>query len=162
MDLLKEKEKGNKHFFEKWDFVSDQVMGGVSDGNAKLISDKKITFLNLNGVVSTKNNGGFIQIRKKISTKKKYEGIRLKVRGTNDKYFVHVRTKSLFLPWQYYSADFQPLNSWSEIEIKFDDFKKSNFYQPSTFSSEDIKSVGFVAFGKDFNANLDVLEASLF
>ena len=137
-------------------------MGGVSDGNAKLISEKKITFLNLNGVVSTKNNGGFIQIRKKISTKKKYEGIRLKVRGTNDKYFVHVRTKSLFLPWQYYSADFQPLNSWSEIEIKFDDFKKSNFYQPSSFSSEDIKSVGFVAFGKDFNANLDVLEASLF
>ena len=41
MDLLKEKEKGSKHFFEKWDFVSDQVMGGVSDGNAKLISEKK-------------------------------------------------------------------------------------------------------------------------
>ena len=80
MDLLKEKEKGSKHFFEKWDFVSDQVMGGVSDGNAKLISEKKLP-LNLNGVVSTKNNGGFIQIRKKISTKK-YEGIRLKVRGT--------------------------------------------------------------------------------
>ncbi len=162
MDLLKEKEEGSKQFFEKWDFISDQVMGGVSYGSAKLISDKKITFLNLNGVVSTKNNGGFIQIRKKISTEKKFEGIKLKVRGTKDKYFLHVRTKSLFLPWQYYSADFQPSTSWSDIEIKFDDFKKSNFYQPTSFSSKDIKSIGFVAYGKDFNANLDVLEASLF
>ena len=44
MDLLKEKEKGSKHFFEKWDFVSDQVMECVSDGNAKLISEKKLPF----------------------------------------------------------------------------------------------------------------------
>ena len=44
----------------------------------------------------------------------------------------------------------------------FKDFKKSNFYQPSNFSSSEIKSIGFVAFGKDFNAELDIMEAELF
>ena len=50
----------------------------------------------------------------------------------------------------------------NEIDVKGLDFKKSNFYQPSTFSSSEIKSIGFVAFGKDFEAKLDIVKAELF
>ena len=43
--------------------------------------------------------------------------------------------------------------NWKVIEILFDDFKKSNFYQPSKFGSSEIKSIGFVAFGKTLMLN---------
>ena len=41
----------------------------------------------------------------------------------------------------------------------FEEFEKSNFYQPSKFVSSEITSIGFVAFGKDFNAKLDIKSA---
>ena len=53
-------------------------------------------------------------------------------------------------------------SEWKEIELLFKDFKKSNFYQPSSFNSSEIESIGFVAFGKDFNARLDIMKAELF
>ena len=65
------------------------------------------------------------------------------------------------LPWQYYSGEFVASENWNEVKIMFKNFKKSNFYQPSEFHSSDIKSIGFVAFGKDFDAQLDVQEAML-
>ena len=43
----------------KWKFISDNVMGGISIGKVQYQSDTAI----LSGNVSTENNGGFIQIR---------------------------------------------------------------------------------------------------
>ena len=91
-----------------------------------------------------------------------YKGIRLKARGIESEYYIHVRTKKLFLPWQYYAGKFFVSKEWTNIEIKFDDFVKSNFYQPKKFKSSEIKSIAFVAFGKDFDAQLDIIEAELF
>ena len=39
---------------------------------------------------------------------------------------------------------------------------KIQFLSTFKFSSSEIKSIGFVAFGKDFNAELDIMEAELF
>ena len=119
--------------------------------------------MRLSGNVSTKNNGGFIQVRstKEISSDN-FSGIKLKVRGNPSSYYIHVRTKSLILPWQYYSGEFSVDNNWKYVKIHFKDFKKSNFYQSLNFSSSEIKSIGFVAFGKDFEAKLDIMEAELF
>ena len=50
---------------------------------------------------------------------------------------------------------------WKYVKIYFKDFKKSNFINQQSFHLE-IKSIGFVAFGKDFEAELDVMEAELF
>ena len=58
--------------------------------------------------------------------------------------------------------EFSVDDEWKYVNVYFKDFKKSNFYQPSNFSSSEIKSIGFVAFGKDFNAELDIMEAELF
>ena len=66
------------------------------------------------------------------------------------------------MPWQYYAGKFSVDKEWKYIEVYFEDFKKSDFYQPSTFSATDIKSVGFVAYGKDFEAELNIMEAELF
>ena len=75
------------------------------------------------------------------------------MRGNNEKYAVHIRTKYLFLPWQYYEATFTANDEWKVIELPLKDFKKSNFYQPSVVSSVDIQTIGIVAIGRDFNAD---------
>ena len=50
-----------------WQYVSDRVMGGVSDGQVNLEQDGEIYYARLTGNVSTRNNGGFIQLRSGIS-----------------------------------------------------------------------------------------------
>ena len=162
MNLFDQDIKNSSVFFQKWEYISDKVMGGISEGKAEIINGEDL-FLRLSGNVSTENNGGFIQVRstKEISSNN-FSGIKLKVRGNPSYYYVHVRTNSLLFPWQYYSGEFSVDNNWSYVEIYFKDFKKSNFYQSSTFSSSEIKSIGFVAFGKDFEAKLDIMEAELF
>ena len=55
-----------------WDYLSDQVMGGVSEGNVLLEKDGDTSFARLIGDVSTSNNGGFIQLRSAISIFKIY------------------------------------------------------------------------------------------
>ena len=50
-----------------WQYISDQTMGGVSDGQAILDKDGDMIFARLTGNVSTANNGGFIQIRTNFS-----------------------------------------------------------------------------------------------
>ena len=163
MNLLDYKVDEKKITLEDWKFFSDQVMGGVSEGKTSLKKDQNKLFLRLEGSVSTKNNGGFIQVRKEYQIKdNSYKGIRLKVRGIESEYYIHIRTKKLFLPWQYYAGKFFVSKEWTIVEISFDDFVKSNFYQPQKFTPSEIKSIAFVAFGKDFNAQLDIIEAELF
>ena len=161
MDLLQNIESENS--LKKWEFVSDKVMGGISEGKFEILKDKKNNFLRLSGFVSTENNGGFIQIRTNFDVNEEnFNGIRIKARGLPSEYFIHIRTSFLLLPWQYYSGKFVVSEVWEDHEILFEDFEKSNFYQPSLFISSDIKSIGFVAFGKNFEPQLDILKAELF
>ena len=161
MDLLQKIE--SEHFLKEWEFISDKVMGGISEGKYEILKEKKKKFLRLSGAVSTENNGGFIQVRSTFDIdEENFNGIRIKAKGLPSEYFVHVRTSFLLLPWQYYSGKFVVSEVWEDHEILFEEFVKSNFYQPSTFKSSDIKSIGFVAIGKNFEAQLDILKAELF
>ena len=57
----------NQEFCEssttRWCFVTDKVMGGVSEGNLEINKSEDITYYKMTGNVSTLNNGGFIQFR---------------------------------------------------------------------------------------------------
>ena len=46
----------------RWRFFSDQVMGGVSSGALHFDHDDIRNWAGMTGMVSTKNNGGFIQM----------------------------------------------------------------------------------------------------
>ena len=150
---------------ERWCFVTDKVMGGVSEGSFKTIIEGDDAHYNMQGNVSTKNNGGFLQFRTKINNHPKgklYKGLRIQVRGNNEEYALHIRTKYLLLPWQYYQSTFIATNEWQIIELPLKDFKKSNFYQPSSISSSDIQTLGVVAIGRDFQANIDLRYIELY
>ena len=49
-----------------WKYISDDVMGGVSKGSISFSEQDGKNIALLSGKVSTENNGGFIQIRKKL------------------------------------------------------------------------------------------------
>ena len=149
----------------KWCFVTDKVMGGISEGSLEFKKESDTYFYRMTGDLSLENNGGFIQFRTQVENHPKdkiYNGIRIKVRGNNEEYALHLRTKYLFLPWQYYQASFVATNEWSVIEIPFKSFRKSNFYQPTSVSSIDIKTIGVVAIGRDFRANIDLAFMELY
>ena len=143
--------------FQQWNFITDQVMGGVSTG--KFIVDKVdgVKCYKMTGDVSTKNNGGFIQIRTKLNPEiksKDYRGIYINVYGNEKSYNLHLRTGLTLAPWQYYSYTFFSSKKWIEIRAPFIEFKKSNFYQPKSILGQNIKSVGLVAGFNDFKSDI--------
>ena len=149
----------------KWCFVTDKVMGGISNGSLEFKQEDETYFYRMTGELSLENNGGFIQFRTKLENHpkgKSFKGVRLRVRGNNNEYTVHVRTKYLFLPWQYYESAFQATDTWTTVELPFTTFKKSNFYQPSNVSSQDIKTIGIVAIGREFVAEIDLASIELY
>ena len=146
-----------------WVYFTDTVMGGVSQGKLAFMNENGENFYRMTGNVSTENNGGFIQFATGIEKiDKNFEGIKLRVRGNNENYQLHLRTKYTPAPWQYYSAEFNVTNEWKEVFIPSTTFKKSNFYQPGKFKSSNIKSIGIVAIGKDFEAEIDLGRIELY
>jgi len=148
----------------RWQFFTDQVMGGVSSGNLEFIHSNNISYARMFGNVSTANNGGFIQFRSTLGAplNENIKGIKLIVRGNNQQYFVHLRTTGSLLPWQYYSSGFDASDKWNEIKIAFDDFKKSSTFMRSKVNVSNIRTVGLVAYGRDHNAELEVSEVSFY
>ena len=143
--------------FQQWNFITDQVMGGVSTGKFTVDKVDGVKCYKMIGDVSTKNNGGFIQIRTKLNPEiksKDYRGIYINVYGNEKSYNIHLRTGLTLAPWQYYSYTFFSSKKWIEIKAPFIEFKKSNFYQPKSILGQNIKSVGLVAGFNDFKSDI--------
>ena len=148
----------------RWDYVSDQVMGGVSEGGAAVSTDGARQFLRLTGDVSTANNGGFIQVRRKFSGgfPEGTEGLRAEVRGNDQGYFVHIRTTATRIPWHYYQAAFPAGADWQTVTLPLSAFTPSNRAVPARIDPEKITSIGFVAYGRDHQADLSVRSVSIY
>ena len=142
---------------DRWSYTSDRVMGGVSDGGAALGSEGDLEFARLRGTVSTANNGGFIQIRQELATPlpDDADGISLRVRGNGEGYYIHLRPKQSRRPWQYFQAAFDTKNDWQDITLPWSAFTPQGGL-PTTFAPADIRSIGIVAYGKDYEAALDI------
>ena len=79
-----------------------------------------------------------------------------------NKYFIHLRTGATVFPWDYYDISFEAKDEWSEINLPFSQFKKSRRLLPSKIDSGRVKSIGLVAYGKDFQAELDLASIELY
>jgi len=146
----------------RWIFFTDQVMGGVSNGETAFVREGNESYVRLKGQVSTENNGGFIQVRTKLENRipQSAQGIVLTVRGNDKEYFLHVRTPWTVLPWQYYQASFQTTSDWKEVRIPFDSFKPSGRMLPTSLGPQSIRSIGVVAYGRNHDADVSVASVS--
>ncbi len=148
----------------QWEFIADGVMGGVSRGGIQFDRVDERIVMTLSGTVSTENNGGFIQARRTLSVDKTrdYQGIVLTVKGNGEEYFLHLRSFWTLLPWQYYQAGFKTDSDWQEVTVPFSAFNRSSRVLPKTITSEDIQSLGVVAFGRDHEASISISEIRLY
>ena len=148
----------------RWSYVADTVMGGRSTGRGELLSEDGESFARLTGTVSTANNGGFIQIRRALTdlSQAQIEGVRLRVRGNDQAYFIHLRTRQSDRPWAYYQAEFFAAGDWQDVTLPFEAFRPSTRGLPATFEPQDLISIGIVAYGRDHEAALDVSEVGFF
>ena len=144
----------NLVYENNWAYLADTVMGGISRGSAEFSNGA----LRLTGQVSTKNNGGFIQVRTRINPNETTEktGVKIRVKGNGDVYYLHIRNASARLPWHYYTANFSTSEKWKEVVIPFDQFEKSATFMPRELNPDTIKTIGVVAYGKDHKADVSV------
>ena len=146
---------------QRWIFFADTVMGGRSSGNVVFEKLSNNNYAHLSGNVTTENNGGFIQIRKQVSgLTNSIQAIKLKARGNNEIYHIFLRTSGTILPWQYYKAEFKVTNNWRKINISISQFERSSSFLSKSIKPNTIKSIGLVAFGRNFNADLYVSEVT--
>ena len=163
LDQLKNPKLTNQ--LQQWNFITDQVMGGVSTGKFTIEKVDGVMCYRMIGDVSTKNNGGFIQFRAKLNPEinsKEYDGVYVNVYGNEKNYNLHLRTGLTLAPWQYYSYTFATKKNWTKIKAPFEQFKKSNFYQPKSILGQNIKSIGLVAGFDDFKSDICLSEIGFY
>lgn len=149
----------NSNLGTQWRLVTDQVMGGLSNGDLTLDSYKGRDCLRMRGDVSTDNNGGFVQIALDLTKDESfdasaYAGVELSISGNNERYNIHFRTTDLWLPWQSYRFSFTTTPEWQTIRIPFANLEA---YKTTTkFRKDKLKRIGLVGIGKNFQADLCV------
>ena len=97
-----------------WNIVDDVVMGGVSSSDFYIDDAGNGVF---NGVVSTKNNGGFCSVRHffKTTSIKEHKVFSIVLKGDNKKY--QFRVKSKVNDYYSYIYEFETTSEWQTIEI---------------------------------------------
>jgi hypothetical protein len=140
-----------------WQLVTDGVMGGLSQGQLTLDEYKDKNCLRMRGNVTTENNGGFIQIALSLSDPgdfdaSAYTGVEIEVAGNNELYNIHFRTADLWFPWQSYRSSFTAASDWQTYRIAFSELEKYKTHHQ--FSQDEIKRIGLVAIGREFEADL--------
>ena len=144
-----------------WQYISDQVMGGISDGEVTLEQDGEMYYARLTGNVSTRNYGGVIQLRTGISFPnsekdgKNIQGVRLNVRGNGETYDIHILTNDMAYYGDFYSATFQANSEWKMIDLPFNTFERKR-YNSSKLDAVNIRSFAIAAYGRDFISDVSV------
>ena len=152
----------------QWTGFTDRVMGGKSDIIVSRVSDSESDYIRMTGKVSLENNGGFIQIRQKLTLSGKlfdgseYKGIRLNVRGIGSNYYIFLRTSNTLFPWQHFSAPIKVQPDWQVVEIPWTAFKKGDYGNWGKLKTSKLKSLAIVAYGKAFQAQIDVQEIGFY
>ncbi len=153
-------------FGTPWRFVSDRVMGGVSEGTLNYGKDKDHRYLHLTGNVSLENNGGFIQAALRLIKAGKplnatgFEGIRFRAKGNGRTYYVHLKNTDTRLPWQYYAASFEAPKEWKPVEIPFTEFKPENL--KGELKRDSLSRIALVGAKKAFSVDLYVGPVELY
>ena len=165
--LIDDFTSGTSRLGTSWEGFTDQVMGGVSDITVIRAQESGRDYVRMRGDVSTKNNGGFIQIRLKLSRGGvfdgcSYEGLRLVVRGKGSGYYIFLRTSQTVLPWKFFKAEIPVTEDWQTVDIPWTAFDSGDYGREMKLKINRLKSIALVAYGKDFAAEVDLRELSFY
>lgn len=139
-----------------WRVITDQVMGGVSEGRAVLREGAGNVYLELTGTVSTANNGGFVQARYDLGDPfpENAKALQLRVKGNGQRYFIHLRQRGASRPWHYYQAPFEAGPDWTDVTLPFSAFQSSRDGLDVQIDPADVTSIALVAYGRDHEARV--------
>lgn len=149
----------------QWRGFTDRVMGGRSDMQVGYREHDDAAFLHMRGQVRLDNNGGFIQARLPLRPDggnfdaSNYQGIAVRVRGAPGPYYLHLRTRHTWRPWQYYRAAIDVGPEWQDQIIPFSSFEGQSVRAALDLGS--LRSLGVVAYGEAFEAEIEVARIEL-
>ena len=144
----------------RWEFVSDQVMGGVSRGNITVTEVDGQTVHRLTGSVSLENNGGFVQMAFDLAKDGSvvdasgFAGVALDVRGNAEPYDLRLRTTQLTRPWQSFRTSIVATRDWSTVRLPFADFEAHR--TDAAFDPASLRRIGILGIGREFEADVSV------
>ncbi len=148
----------------EWRGFTDRVMGGLSDMQVGYHADEQEPVLRMTGQVRLDNNGGFIQARVPLSASGRldasgFEGFRVRVRGQAGPYYLHLRSRHTWRPWQYYRAPVEIGPEWRDLFVPFSAFEARSVRRGLDITS--LESLGIVAYGEAFDAEIEVARIEL-
>lgn len=150
----------------RWQLVTDTVMGGVSQGTLLPEIVARRSALRMRGGVSLENNGGFVQMALDLCPNAKgmdvsgFDGIAIDVFGHDEAYDLRLRTDELTRSWQSYRQPFQARSSWHTVKLPFADFERHRTDLRLDLSQ--VKRIGLLAIGREFDADLAVSRVSFY
>ena len=140
----------------QWNMVSDQVMGGLSQGHAELNESA----IKLTGQVSLENNGGFLQIQypiEKAHRPENYTGIFIKARSVHPQTFdLLLKSSQLWMPWQSFRAEVKLDENWQLIQMPFENF--APYRTQTRLNPRAITKFSILAGGKAMEIELEISE----
>lgn len=156
---------GRSAIATEWRGFSDRVMGGRSDLQVGYVDGPDGPVLRLAGQVRLDNNGGFIQARLPLSADggnfdaSAFGGIAVRVRGAPGPYYLHLRSRQTWRPWQYYRAAIEVGPEWQDQIIPFSAFEGRSIRRDLDLTA--LRSLGVVAYGEAFEAEIEVARIEL-
>ncbi len=142
----------------RWRLLTDQVMGGVSEGTIVRDIVAGRVAIRMRGDVSLANNGGFVQMALDLSPDGEavdasgWSGVELEVFGDGQAYNVHLRTDALTRPWQSYRQTFTAPAEWRTLRLPFEAFIPHRTDAP--LDSRRLRRIGVVAIGRAVSVDL--------
>lgn len=143
-----------------WEYVSDRVMGGVSEGQLHLETVEGQKAARLTGRVSLDNNGGFVQMAFDVAEDggvleaSDWTGIALDVLGNGERYEIRLRTRELTRPWQSFRVEIVAKSTWQTLYLPFEDFEAHR--TQASFDLAGLRRIGVLGIGRVFDADIAV------
>ena len=132
---------------KEWQSVNDGVMGGVSEGKAKITDKKTMEFF---GTLSLENNGGFASVRtraKKLGLEKG-DTIVARVRGDGREYSLNLYLNKPLIAFSYRATVQTKKDEWIEVKVPLEKFEATSFGRPvknaGAVKPEEVNSLGFM------------------
>lgn len=149
----------------QWRGFTDRVMGGRSDMQIGYREHGDAAVLHLRGQVRLDNNGGFIQARLPLRPDggdfdaSGYGGIAVRVRGAPGPYYLHLRSRHTWRPWQYYRARIEVGPDWHDQVVPLTAFEPQAIRRALDLTA--LRTLGIVAYGEAFEADIEVARIEL-